>query len=132
MSDALPPGGEPIGALHAVVLGVVEGLTEFLPISSTGHLIVANAWLGRSDPAMEVAIQAGAITAILVLYGRRLVRAVTTLATPRPDECNMLWLLAAGAAPAALLGFVLGDWIEAYLFDVRTVAWALIAGGVAL
>src|SRR5690606_9561998 len=90
------------------------------------------AWLGRSDPAMEVAIQAGAITAILVLYGRRLVRAVTTLATPRPDECNMLWLLAAGAAPAALLGFVLGDWIEAYLFDVRTVAWALIAGGVAL
>jgi undecaprenyl-diphosphatase len=130
-----PAAGAPteaIGTWQAVVLGLVEGLTEFLPVSSTGHLIVANSWLGRSDPAMEVAIQAGAITAIAALYWRRLVDAARTVLRPQRGRVNLLWLLLVAAAPAAAIGIVCDDWIEANLFSVRTVAWALIAGGVAL
>ncbi len=123
---------EPIGAWHAILLGLVEGLTEFLPVSSTGHLIVANAWLGRSDPAMEVAIQAGAISAIAVLYWRRLWDAVSTLARPQPGRVNLLWLLVVAALPATVIGLLFDDWLEAHLFSVRTVAWALIVGGVLL
>jgi undecaprenyl-diphosphatase len=119
-------------AWRAVVLGVVEGLTEFLPVSSTGHLIVANAWLGKSDPALEVAIQAGAITAIVVLYWRRLWDALRTLARPRAGEVNLLVLLVVAALPATVVGLLLDDWLAAHLFSVRTVAWALIVGGVFL
>jgi undecaprenyl-diphosphatase len=126
-------GAEPIGFLHALILGVVEGLTEFLPVSSTGHLIVANAWLGRSDPAMEVAIQAGAITAILVLYWPRLWNSLRTLGRSQSrGGTNLLILLAVAAVPAAVIGLACDDWIEAHLFSVRTVAWALIVGGIAL
>lgn len=133
MPQALTAGlVEPIGTWHALILGIVEGLTEFLPVSSTGHLIVANSWLGRSDPAMEVAIQAGAITAIVVLYWRRLFDALRTVARPVGDRTNLLWLLLVAALPAAVVGILCGDWIEANLFSVRTVAWALILGGVVL
>lgn len=121
-----------VGTWHALVLGLVEGITEFLPISSTGHLIVANSWLGHSDPAMEVAIQAGAITAIVVLYWRRLLAALATLTRPQAGRTNLLWLLLVAALPAAVIGLLCDDWIEAHLFSVRTVAWALMVGGVAL
>jgi undecaprenyl-diphosphatase len=123
---------EPIGPLHALVLGVVEGLTEFLPVSSTGHLIVVNAWLGRSDPAMEVAIQAGAITAIAVLYWRRLATAVRMAVRPCPGRTSLLWLLVVAALPATVVGVLAADWIEAHLFSVRTVGCALVAGGILL
>ncbi len=124
---------EPIGVLQSLLLGVVEGLTEFLPVSSTGHLIATNAWLGRSDPALEVAIQAGAILAIAVLYWRRLWDAVRTLrAGSGPGRTNLLVLLVVAAAPAAVAGLCLEDWISARLFSTSTVAIALIAGGVLL
>ena len=124
---------ESIGVLQSLLLGVVEGLTEFLPVSSTGHLIVLNAWLGRSDPAMEIAIQAGAIAAIALLYWRRLFAAVRAL---RPGagggRPNLFALLLVAALPAAVLGLLLEDAISERLFSTSTVAVALIVGGVLL
>jgi undecaprenyl-diphosphatase len=129
------PAADPIGAWHSVILGVVEGLTEFLPISSTGHLIVVNALLGRSDPTFEIAIQAGAITAILVLYWRDLVRAAAAMVRRRraaaaagQPRVNLLWLIAIGTAPAVLIGLPLARQLEA-LFHPVTVAVAMIGGG---
>jgi undecaprenyl-diphosphatase len=123
-----------IGWLHSIALGLVEGLTEFLPISSTGHLILADAMLGRSDPAFVIAIQAGAITAIAFLYGRALWRAARELRAPRTDpqrpRTNLLVLIVAAAVPATVLGLLLEKRIEDHLFSASTVAIALIAGGI--
>lgn len=124
---------ESIGVLQSLLLGVVEGVTEFLPVSSTGHLIALNAWLGRSDPAMEIAIQAGAIAAIALLYWRRLFAAVRAL---RPGagggRPNLFALLLVAALPAAVLGLLLEDAISEQFFSTSTVAIALIVGGVLL
>ncbi len=131
------PADEQIGLWHSVILGIVEGITEFLPISSTGHLIVVDAFLGHSDPAFEVAIQAGAITAILVRYWRDLLRALRTLLESRqtrPDgskPANLLWLIVVAAVPAAVAGLLLEDYIKTWLFHPLTVAIALAVGGVA-
>lgn len=122
-----------IGLVHALVLGFVEGLTEFLPVSSTGHLIAANAILGHSDPTLEVAIQTGAITAILVLYWRPLWRSLRTVARPvEKGRTNLLWLIAVTALPAAVFGLALEERIDELLFNPSTVAVALIVGGLAL
>jgi undecaprenyl-diphosphatase len=134
----LVQGDEPGGALgwaHSVVLGVVEGLTEFLPVSSTGHLILTDAVLGRSDPAFVIAIQAGAITAIVFLYWRMLWRAVRDLragvrtagVAPRT---NLLVLIAVAAIPATVLGLLFEERIEDFLFSTWAVAVALIVWGV--
>jgi undecaprenyl-diphosphatase len=132
LGTATPAPDDGPSLWHAVVLGIVEGLTEFLPVSSTGHLIVANALLGQSDPAMEIAIQAGAITAIAVLYRRRLAAAAGDLLRPRRGGVNLLVLIAIAAAPAAALGLALEDPIERELFGTLPVAISLIAGGVLL
>ena len=129
----IPAEGE-LGYLHAAILGVVEGLTEFLPVSSTGHLIVTNALLGHSDPAFEVAIQAGAITAILVRYWRALWRSLAQLWAPRDRAggVNLLVGIVAAAVPAAVVGLFAEDAIDAVLFDPLVVAIALVVGGAAL
>lgn len=128
--------GTPIDLLAAVVLGLVEGLTEFLPVSSTGHLIVAERLLGIRDDAagslFTVGIQMGAITAILVLYWRRLVAAAAAVLRPVPGTPNLLLQIACAAFPAALLGFLCDDWIDAHLFTAEVVAAAMVAGGVLL
>lgn len=122
------------GTAGALILGLVEGLTEFLPVSSTGHLIVTNRLLGQSDPTYEVAIQAGAITAIAVLYGRRLLEALTTVfaGSTATGKVNLLALLVVGALPAAVLGLFLDDLIESLLFGAATVATTMVLGGVLL
>jgi undecaprenyl-diphosphatase len=122
------------GTLGALILGLVEGLTEFLPVSSTGHLIVTNRFLGQSDPTYEVAIQAGAITAIAVLYWRRLVDALRTVfsGVTSGGRVNLLFLLVVGAIPAAVLGLFLDDLIESILFGAATVATTMVIGGVLL
>lgn len=131
------PEGGAIGLIQAIVLGVVEGVTEFLPVSSTGHLIVSNALFGVSDPTFEIAIQAGAITAIAVLYWRELMAALRDLVhggASDPGEgrprVNLLWLIVVAAIPAAVVGLLFEDKIEALLFNPLTVGIALIAGGV--
>jgi undecaprenyl-diphosphatase len=131
-------GGEPapIGLFEAVVLGIVEGLTEFLPVSSTGHLILAQRLLGLTEGAANntfaVGIQTGAITAILALYGRRVWAAARSALRPVAGEANLLWQIALGAAPAALLGLFAEDWIDAHLFRPAVVAAAMVVGGVLL
>lgn len=126
---------EAIGWFSAVVLGLVEGITEFLPVSSTGHLIVANAMLGGSNPAFEVAIQMGAITAIAVLYRQRLIDAGRGLLAARAagaSRINLFVLLVCAALPAAVLGLAFEDQIEEVLFSPTTVGIALVVGGIAL
>ena len=119
----------------AVLLGIVEGLTEFLPVSSTGHLIVAGHLLGfrgTSAETFEIFIQLGAILAVVVLERRTFLdllrpRARTGFAGPR--GCGLLLVT---TAPALVAGALVHDWIKDNLFGPATVAWALALGGVAL
>jgi undecaprenyl-diphosphatase len=120
--------------LEAVVLGLVEGATEFIPVSSTGHLIVASAWLGRTGEVaktFDIFIQLGAILAIVWLYRVRLMEAVLGARSPGPSRRFLLNLLIA-FLPAAIVGFLAHDWIKEHLFRVPVVAAALVAGGVAI
>lgn len=129
--------GDPaIGLFEALVLGLVEGLTEFLPVSSTGHLILAQRLLGlpenTANNVFAVGIQIGAITAILVLYWRRLLAAAGALLRPHAGSRNLLVQIVVAAMPAALLGYWLDDWIDAHLFSPAVVAATMIAGGLLL
>jgi len=111
------------GLLHALILGLVEGITEFLPISSTGHLILAGSLLGFSDErsgVFFVAIQTGAMLAVVWEYRARFFRV---------DQS--LWLnLAVAFVPAAILGLLFGAFIKEMLFKPVPVALAFIGGGV--
>ena len=122
------------GPLGSLILGVVEGLTEFLPISSTGHLIVANRVLGSSDPLFEVMVQVGAISAIAWLYRQRLWTAASQLFVPAPNPqgANLWVAIVATSLPAIVLGLALDDWIESVLFSPATVAVSMVVGGVLL
>ena len=115
--------------LKAAVLGVVEGLTEFLPVSSTGHLIIAsNAMNFTGDAAntFNVAIQAGAIVAVCWHYRRRLLSLLLRcLTTEKKLAVNLILAF----LPAAIVGLVLNDIINDYFFNVPTVSLTLIAGG---
>jgi len=116
----------------AVVLGVVEGVTEFLPISSTGHLIVAGHWLGfdgERAKTFEIFIQLGAILAIVWLYRARFLTVAQTLAR-EPSSRRFATNLLLGFAPAALVGVSTHHFIKAHLFTPVVVAAAFIAGGV--
>ena len=106
--------------IQAILLGVVEGLTEFPPVSSTGHLILASAWMGLRGEAVktfEVVIQAGALGAVLALYIGRL------------RSLPLLRNLTISFLPAGIAGFALHKLIKEHLFGPQPVAWALAAGG---
>jgi undecaprenyl-diphosphatase len=118
--------------LEAVILGLVEGATEFIPVSSTGHLIIAGEWLGQVDDrakTFDIFIQLGAILAIVWLYRARLTGA---LLAARRDPPSRRFLVNLGLAflPAAIVGFLIHDWIKDRLFNVEVVAAALVVGGV--
>jgi undecaprenyl-diphosphatase len=116
----------------AVILGVVEGLTEFLPISSTGHLIVTNSFLefhGKRAEVFAIFIQLGAILSVVWEYRERLFGAVRDL--PRRREAQAFGAnLFLAFLPAAVVGLLVHDWISDHLFRVPTVAAALIVGAV--
>jgi len=115
--------------LEALIMGVVEGLTEFLPISSTGHLIVAGRLLRFPEAiaaTFEIFIQLGAILAVVVYFARDLWAVLRNA----PESRILLLNLAVAFLPAALVGVALGDLIKAHLFNPITVAFALIGGGV--
>ncbi len=112
-------------------MGVVEGLTEFLPVSSTGHLILAGSLLGLADAkakVFDIAIQTGAILAVVIVYWQRLRSAVTGLASDAQARRFVL-NVGIGFLPAAVLGVLLYKTIKAYLFNGPVVATAFIVGG---
>jgi undecaprenyl-diphosphatase len=118
--------------LKAAVLGLVEGATEFVPVSSTGHLIVVSNWLGLLDErtkTFDIFIQLGAILAIVWLYRARLGGAVLA-ARHEPRSRRFLGNLFIAFLPAAVIGFLAHDWIKARLFNPTVVAVALVAGGI--
>lgn len=120
--------------LQAAILGVVEGATEFLPVSSTGHLIVAADWLrftGETAKAFEIFIQLGAILAIVWLYRDRIATVLRTAPSDPRSRRFVLNLLIA-FLPAAIVGFLFHDAIKRYLFNPVSVALAFVLGGIAI
>lgn len=119
--------------LKAVILSIVEGITEFLPISSTGHLILVNHWIefkGSFANTFDVIIQFGAILSVLFLYWNQLNPFSKSKNTHQKREAIVLWLKVMVAfIPAVILGLLLGDFIEEKLFNPITVAIALFIGG---
>lgn len=122
------------GLAQAILLGVVEGLTEFIPVSSTGHLILLVDLLGFEGPpgkVFEIAIQLGAILAVCVVYWRRLFQTVAGLG--RNEQANRFVVnIAFGVLPALIIGFFAHGFIKGVLFNPWVVSWALILGGVAI
>ncbi|MES2855702.1 MAG: undecaprenyl-diphosphate phosphatase [Bdellovibrionota bacterium] len=111
--------------LQSIILAIVEGLTEYLPISSTGHLIITSALMGINEEPFTkdftVIVQFGAILSVLVLYWRRFLTSI-----------DLYFKLLVGFIPAACIGLLLKDRIDLLLGNVQVVAWALIIGGVIL
>ena len=117
---------------EAVILGLVEGATEFIPVSSTGHLIVVGKWLGQTGDrakTFDIFIQLGAILAIVWLYRARLTNAVLAARTDPKSRRFLLNLLIA-FLPAAVVGFLVHDWLKEHLFRTEVVAAALVIGGI--
>jgi undecaprenyl-diphosphatase len=121
--------------LIAIILGIVEGVTEFLPVSSTGHLVLAGALLGYNDKqwnAFNVIIQLGAILAIIVLYWRTLWAVLEGMLKGQAISWRFVRNILIGFLPSAILGFLLIDRIEDLLLRPAIVAWAFILGGIAI
>jgi len=116
--------------LQVVLLGIIEGITEFLPISSTGHLLIAEHWLGRRSDLFNVANQAGAILAIVIIYWPRLWDLVMHFA--RAENRSYVGKMSAAFAITVVGGFI-GKKMGLELPDtIEPVAWALILGGFAI
>jgi len=111
--------------IHVIILAIIEGLTEFLPVSSTGHMVVASALMGIGDDTFvklfEIVIQLGAILAVVVLYFKRFFRSI-----------NFYIKLVVGVIPAVILGVLLKKYIDQLLGSPLVVGVALLAGGVIL
>lgn len=121
--------------LAAIILGLVEGLTEFIPVSSTGHLLITSEMLGLTDDRWDtliVLIQLGAILAVVALYFQRLWKVLMGLFGRDPSAWRFAVSVLVAFLPSAILGLLFHDFIKAVLFDVRIVFVSLIVGGIAL
>ena len=122
--------------LQSLILGLVEGLTEYLPVSSTGHLIIAQYLLGMKESAAldaySVCIQVGAILAVLNLYFSRIKQMWSGLLGKNPAGRRMIINLLLGFAPAMVIGFFLAAPIKSYLFNAETVLVSWAVGGIVI
>ena len=121
--------------LTIILLGIVEGVTEFIPVSSTGHLILASELLGYDAEqwaVFNVVIQLGAILAVIVLYWRTFWAVFVGLLHRQPESLRFLRNVAVGFLPSAVVGLALHRQVEAMLGNAMIVAWALIGGGIAI
>ncbi len=125
--------------LIALILGIVEGLTEYLPVSSTGHLILADAVLheafglsGKGNTSFEIVIQLGAVLAVVVHYRTLLKGHLVGLLAKKPESVTLLVSLMAAFVPTALAGILLRKAIKRLLFGPLPVAVALIVGGLVM
>jgi undecaprenyl-diphosphatase len=124
----------------AVILGIVEGLTEFIPVSSTGHLIIAGhllGFVGDKASSFEVAIQLGAILSVVFLYWRRFLGLLPSGAGATPTNSKLegwfgLCRIGVATLPALLVGYMARHVVKEKLFTPETVTWALAVGGVAI
>ena len=116
--------------LQVILLGIIEGITEFLPISSTGHLLIAQHWLGRRSELFTVAIQAGAILAVVVIYWRRLWNLTINLSDP--VNRDYLYKLSWAFVITVIGGFIAKEVGLELPETVAPIAWALIAGGIVI
>jgi undecaprenyl-diphosphatase len=138
--DAGAPVTEDLSIGDAIILGVVEGVTEYLPVSSTGHLVVTEKLLGlgktpESADALDwytVIIQVGAILAVLALYWRRILELIQGLIGRSASGRKLLINILIAFAPAVVLGLALGDKIDEKLLKPSAVAVAWLVGGVAI
>ena len=121
---------------QAALLGLVEGLTEYLPVSSTGHLIVAQRALGieasAASNAYAICIQGGAIAAVALLYRERVAQILRGIAGSDPAGRRLFLRVSVAFLPAAVLGVLFDDWIEQKLFGLWPIVFAWAAGGLAI
>jgi undecaprenyl-diphosphatase len=137
IASSSPPPSR-LSLFQALILGFVEGATEYLPVSSTGHLLIVEHLLGmhaddgESDAAhsLAICIQCGAILAVVLLYFRRIVQMLQGLTGKNPEGQTLLINLIVAFIPAAIIGLLFSKWIKAHLFGVMPVALALLVGGV--
>ncbi len=131
----------PMTPLQAFLLGVIEGITEYLPVSSTGHLLVAQHLMGigngnaaskEAADSFAICIQGGAILAVLGLYFPRVWQMAKGLLGKDPAGLRLLVVIVAGFLPAAVLGVAFDHWIEAHLFGLIPVTAAWLVGGIAI
>ena len=120
--------------LKAALLGIVEGVTEFIPVSSTGHLILVQDWFGftgRKENAFIIFIQLGAILAVVWLYRMKFIDVLLNLHRKSPAR-SLVFNLVIGTLPAVVIGLPTEKWIEAHLFRPIPVALAFVLGGLAI
>jgi len=116
----------------AAVLGVIQGLTEFLPISSTAHLLIAGALVRVDDPAFTVMIQLGSILAIMWLYRAKIIAVVAGLGSD-PDARRFTLMLVVACIPGFVAGAFLADFVQTVLYQsVIVIAWAFVFGGIVM
>lgn len=127
-------------SLQALCLGIIEGITEYLPISSTGHLIVAQRLMGigvesgtpfqkEAAACFAICIQGGAIMAVLGLYFRHVLQMLRGFLGKDAAGLHLAWMIVVGFLPAAVLGSLLNHWIETKLFGIWPIVVAWILGG---
>ncbi len=131
--------------IQAIIMGIIEGLTEFLPVSSTGHMILTAYLLGLNENSeqvktFEIVVQLGAVLAVVVLYWRKFIDILKTIpdvfrgnvkqgnGTTTPRRLNILHI-ALAMLPAVVVGLILHDVIKKYLFGPQTVVYSLVIGG---
>lgn len=129
---------DPFLLLQALIMGLVEGVTEFLPVSSTGHLILAGSLIGFTDASVgsaklfEIVIQAGAIVAVVMVYRQRVQEAISGAMSGDARQRRFLLNVLIGFLPAAILGVLFNKAIKAHLFTPAVVATTFILGGLVI